>query len=197
MFRAWIIAHPVPCGRLLGAGREVDRCRTWRVPTLGANGSFVGASREKVKTGFGRQRIEAHVPGIGAHGVRSLAPEAEPDQSRTHPVPAVAPELESSIVESAAHSQAATRGIDADQRHDDQIEPARRDRPAAAVRHRNAEHSAPRLSRQWAEAQPAVTPVADHRNENADPPPPCGDQQRGGVRLRDRTADKRRRARPL
>ena len=83
---------------------------------------------KKCRPRFGRQRIQAHVPGIGAHGVRSLALEAEPDQSRTHPVPAVAPEGESAIVESAAHSQAATLGIDADQRHDDEIEPARRDR---------------------------------------------------------------------
>ncbi len=55
--------------------------------------------------------------------------------------------------------------------------------PRPMFGHRNAEHPAARLACQGIEAQPTMAQIADHRNENANPPPPGRDEKRSGIRL--------------
>ena len=162
-----IIAHAVPGG---GPSRAV------RPEVVDAEGVGFGFEQPMIhcrrpsekfsKSRLRRQRIQAHVPWVCANTrVGALAVEGEADQPRTAPVPPVTPEGERTIVEAAAHPQAPAPRVDAHQRHDDEIEPARADGAAVrgAVRDRDAEHAAPRLARQRVEAQAPMAQVARPR----------------------------------
>src|SRR5882757_10674311 len=109
------------------------------------------------KTGFGRQRIQAHVPGVREHGSGALTIKAETHQARPPPLPPRASESQCSIVETTAHAQAATLAVDAHEGNDDEIEPTRRGRLPLAVRHGNAEHAPTGFARQRIETQTAMT----------------------------------------
>jgi len=137
------------------------------------------------ETGFGRQRIQADVPGIREYGVDSLAIEGQPDQARTLPRFAHAAEGQCAIVESAPHPQPPAAAVHTHEGDDDEIEPPwrgpskvpRRD----AMRYRDAEGAAPRLARQGLKTQAPVAQVDDDRDEDADPTPARGVQQRGRI----------------
>ena len=105
---------------------------------------------------LGCERIQADIVRLRKDRVGALTLEGRvrPGAGRASNA-AVTPEGERAIVEAAAHSEAAALAVDADQRHHDQIEPARGDGVAArgAVRNRDAEHPAPRLAGQGVEAQ--------------------------------------------
>src|SRR5450631_3221489 len=125
------------------------------------------------ETRFGRQRIQAHVPGVRECGVDSLAIEGESDQARTLPRSAHAAEGQCAIVESAAHPQPPPPAVDTHEGDDDEIEPpgfGPSEVPMRyAVRYRDTKGAAPRSARQGMKTQTPVAQIDDDRNEDANP----------------------------
>src|SRR5579871_885668 len=92
---------------------------------------------------LGGERIERKIPGLGMHALHPLALEGEADQQRPTPVQALAAKAECAVVETEPHAEAPAAAVDADQRYDDQVEPARPQLPVRTpgrrVRHGDAE----------------------------------------------------------
>jgi len=136
-------------------------------------------------TALGGDRVQPDIVRLRIHRFGALALEGETDQVGSAPVMPVAPEGERAIVEPAAHAEAPAPAIDTHERHDDEAEPTRGDGAAArgGMWNRDAEHAAARLAGQGVETQAGVAPALDHGHIDAHAPPPCRDQERGGVRL--------------
>jgi len=98
---------------------------------------------------------------------------------------AVSPEAERAIVEAAAHPQPPAAHIDADRRHDDEVEPSRTQSPAVrdAVRNGNTEGRATRPAFEGVEAQAAMSEIDHHGNVEPDAATPCGGDERARVGL--------------
>jgi len=130
-------------------------------------------------------RIQVDIVRLRVHESGALTLEGKTDQTRSAPAMPGTPEGECPIIEPAAHAEATALAVDAHERRDDQIEPARGDGVAArgAVRNADPEHAAARLAGQRVEAQARVAPALDDRDVDAHSPPSRGDQQCGGIRL--------------
>src|SRR5271155_3402222 len=115
--------------------------------------------------------------------VGALTVEGVPHQMGSRPYAAQASKLQSPVVVAAPHPEAPPSSVDADQRHDDEIEPACADRHTSAVWYGNAEASGPRSFAQWVEANSRVTLIDDDGYVEAHSTPTRGDNQCGGVRL--------------
>jgi len=131
-------------------------------------------------TGFGRQRIQTHVPGVGESGIDPLAIEGESHQARTLPLMPRPSKGERAIIESAAHTQSPALAVDSHQGYDDEIEPTRPGPSTGAMWNGDAESTATRLPRQWMETQTPMAQIDDDRDEDADPTVPCGAHEGGG-----------------
>jgi hypothetical protein len=76
-----------------------------------------------------REGVDAKVPGVGEHGVDSLALECASDEQGSAPVTAMSTVCEGPVVIAAAHAETPSVAVDADERYDDHREPSGAPRP--------------------------------------------------------------------
>src|ERR1700734_577320 len=139
MLRAWKLRTPSHAVVCLGAD--------FRASMLKLSGSdfssqwFIGTLRVVLQSRFRRQRIQAHVPRFRETRFGALTIKGETDQVRTRPAAAQAAEFQSSIIESAPHTQTPARRIHADQGYNDEVQPSRGGRLSHALGDGYAEYT--------------------------------------------------------
>lgn len=82
----------------------------------------MGAGGWSIETPLGADRIERHIPGAGLDALQPLTVVRNPDQTRTAPRLAAMAKGQTAIIITAPHAKPMTGGIEAHQRHQQQIE---------------------------------------------------------------------------
>ena len=96
-----------------------------------------------VDAAFGHDAVEQHVVRRFGEAGDLLRLEGDPDEPRPAPGAAMAKELEVPVIEPGAHAEPVAARVEADERHEHEVEPARVDAFAAGILRRGDEAHAP------------------------------------------------------